>query len=76
MVDNTEEATTDHVRRTVDNHQSHLVRHSEGTEGVVEIVRKSDGIFDIRLHDGSDSEATTIEGISKDKMISLMEEKL
>lgn len=76
MTDKREEAMVDHLQRIVDEHQNQIVRNDETLDGSISIQRNSDGSYNIRLYDGTESEATLIEGVNKDKLLDMMASKL
>jgi hypothetical protein len=65
-----------HIQRTVDEHQNQIVRNDETLDGIISIQRNSDDTYDIRLCDGTESEATLIEGVTKSKLLDMIEKKL
>lgn len=55
---------------------NHIVRQSSDLKGVVSIEVRNDGNFNIKLHKGSEHEITTIEAVSKDRLLDLLDEQL
>lgn len=76
MPDNTESGSIDYIKQTTQQNLNHVVRHDPETKGIVNIEARTDGKFDVSLHTGTQDEARTIEGVSKDKLLKMMEEQL
>jgi hypothetical protein len=76
MTDNTETETISHMKDIVEQELNHLVRHEENVEGIINIRSKTDNLYDIELHDGKNTRSQTIEDVSKDELIKLMEKQL
>jgi hypothetical protein len=76
MPDNTAEESIDHIQNTVEQHINHIVRHDPETKGVIQIESNIDETYDIKIHSGTENKARVIEGVSKDKLLSMMEEQL
>lgn len=76
MVDNTEEEALSHIKDITEQNLNHLVRHDGEIKGIVNIEARTDGSFNIKLHTGTEREATVIEGVSKEELIGMMEEQL
>lgn len=76
MPDKTSEETLDHMKDIVEQEINHLVRHQENTEGIIKITAKTDNTYDIELHNGSENRSKTIEGVSKSRLLKMMEKQL
>lgn len=76
MADNTNSESMDHIKEQVSQSFNHIVRHDESTKGIVNIEANNDETFNVSLHDGTQSKARTIEGVSKERLLSMMEEQL
>lgn len=72
----TDEEHIDFIRGTCSQQLNHLVRSDSDLKGIVNIEVKDGGEFSIILHRGTESEATEIEGVDKEKLISLLKERL
>lgn len=66
----------DFIKENVETEIQHIVRADEDLKGVFNIEVQSDGQFNIKLHDGTESEARTIESVSKEKLLELLKSKL
>lgn len=76
MPDNTDQESMDHIKETTEQNINHIVRHSPDTKGIINIEAKTNGEFNVTLHDGTQNRPRTIESISKDKLLKMMEEQL
>lgn len=76
MPDNTKSQSLSHIREITEMSMNHLVRQDPEIKGNVVIEAKKDGTFNISLHDGTQSEATVIELVDKETLLSMMEEQL
>jgi len=54
---------------------NHLVRTDDELKGIINVEVKH-GEFNIKIHKGTEAEATSIEGLNKQKLIELFEEKV
>lgn len=64
------------MKDIVEQELNHLVRHENDTEGMINVRAKTDDTYDIELYNGNDSRARVIEGVSKEKLLELMEQQL
>jgi len=71
-----ENSSLEFIRNSVARAINHLVREDQDTKGVVRIEPKSDGNFDVYIHRGTQSEAVVIEDVSKERLMSMMEDQL
>lgn len=76
MPDNTEEESIDFVRDSTERSLNHIVRHDNGIRGIVNIEAREDDKYNVKLHKGTSDEARVIEGVSKSKLMKMMEEQL
>jgi len=74
--DNTQAETISQMKSIVEQELNHLVRHEDDTEGMVNVRAKTDNTYDIELYDGNESKARVIEGVSKEKLLELIEQQL
>lgn len=76
MPDNSQSETISQMKDIVEQELNHLVRHEEDTQGIINIKAKTDDTYDIELYNGSSNRARTIEDVSKEKLLELMDEQL
>lgn len=71
-----ENSSLEYIRNSVARAINHIVREDSETKGVVRIEPKTDGNYDIYIHRGTQSEAVVIQDVSKERLMSMMEEQL
>lgn len=76
MVDNKEQKSIEHIKRVTEQNINHIVRTQEDIKGIVAIEARTDGSFDVTIHDGTEDKAITIESVDKSKLLNLMKEQL
>jgi len=76
MPDNTNEMSLQHINSITEENINHLVRHNSELKGIINIEARTDGTFNVVIHDGTENEARKVEGISKDKLLAMMEKQL
>lgn len=71
-----ENPNLDFIKETVESELHQIVRADSDLKGVFNIEVQTNGKFTIKLHDGTEGQARTIEDVSKLKLISMLEDKL
>jgi hypothetical protein len=71
-----ENSSLEFIRNSIARAINHIVREDPETKGVVRIEPKTDGNFDVFIHRGTQSQAVVIEDVSKERLMSMMEEQL
>lgn len=66
----------DFIKETVESEMNQVVRADPELKGVFNVEVQTNGKYTVKLHDGTEGEARTIEDVSKSKLISMLEEKL
>lgn len=64
------------IKQQIEKQCNHIVRQDHEIKGIINIEAKDDGSFNVKLHRGTQNEAVTIEDISKEKLLDMMEEQL
>lgn len=55
---------------------NHAVRHNEGIKGVVSIEIQTNGEYTVKVHRGTENQPMQIEGVSKERLLEMLEGQL